>query len=45
MREQTAILLGPLERDNLKGPNRVSPRHLRTELDPVSETLCNIKTE
>jgi hypothetical protein len=27
-----------------KGPNRVgvSPTHLRTETDPVSETLCSI---
>jgi hypothetical protein len=42
-------LLGPLERANLnhwigpvvQGPNRVGVfPHLRTETDPVSETLC-----
>jgi hypothetical protein len=45
-------MLGPLERANLqahwlrlalsKGPNRVCvfPSHLRTDTDPVSETLC-----
>jgi hypothetical protein len=46
---KTPTLLGPLERANLKqslalskGPNRVGvfPPHLRTETDPVSETLC-----
>jgi hypothetical protein len=40
---KTHTLLGPLERANLKGPNRVgvfpSP-HLRTETDLVFETLC-----
>jgi hypothetical protein len=39
--------LGPLERANLSHwnePNRVgaSPLHLRTETDPISETLCSL---
>jgi hypothetical protein len=25
-----------------KGPNRVSPTRIRTETDPVSETLCSV---
>jgi hypothetical protein len=31
----------------LIGPNRVSstPSHLRTEADPVSETLCSLVTD
>jgi hypothetical protein len=46
-------LLGPLDRANLnhwtlalsKGPNRVGGSlHLRTEADPVSETLCDLVT-
>jgi hypothetical protein len=47
MRRGAHTLLSPLETANLKafskGPNRigVSPTpHLRTETDPVSETVC-----
>jgi hypothetical protein len=39
---KTPTLLGPLERAISKGRNRVGvfPPRLRTETDPVSETLC-----
>jgi hypothetical protein len=42
---KTSTLLGPLERTNLSHWKRangegVLPPHLRTEPDPVSETLC-----
>jgi hypothetical protein len=45
VRGEDTSQLGPLERANLslsKGPKRVGvfPPHLRTETDPVSETLC-----
>jgi hypothetical protein len=35
----TPTLLGRLERANLN-PKKVSPPHLSTETDPVSEMLC-----
>jgi hypothetical protein len=52
MRGETPTQLGLLERANLNhwrlalsnGPNRVhvSPSYLRTETDPVFETLCSL---
>jgi hypothetical protein len=44
---ETPTFLVPLEKGNLKGPNRVDAplSHLKTETDPVSESLCSLFLE